>query len=148
MNIEKLEEMWAIDCVIDQNRLDDVTVACAKLHAKYLAIFNTVKMKLKKYESDYATERHTRWKWYTGKMTKDEMDKHGLDYDPWYGGSKPMKSEISSYIEADPVLSKIQLKIEYYKIMTSMIEEILGNIRWRNSAIKNILDWKKFTSGV
>ena len=148
MNINTIQDMWITDSIIDQNRLDDASVDCAKLHAKYLGIFNTAKIKLKKRELEMISLKHTKWRWYTGKMSKDEMDRLGYDYDPWAGGTKPMKSEINVYIESDEDIQELQLKVEYYKIITSTIEEILGNIRWRNSAIKNIIDFKKFTSGV
>ena len=27
------------------------------------------------------------------------------------------------------------------------LEEIMNNIRWRHSTIKNMIDWRRFTSG-
>jgi hypothetical protein len=148
MNIDKIEEMWESDCAIDQNRLDDASIDCAKLHAKYLSLYNKARLKLKHVENEYVQQRQLKWRWYGGKMTKEEMDAHDLEYDPFNGGVRPLKGDLNLYIDSDKDISQIKLKIEYYKIVVSTLEEIIGNIRWRSSTIKNIIDWKKFTSGV
>jgi hypothetical protein len=43
---------------------------------------------------------------------------------------------------------RIKAQIDYQKTIIETLEEIMGNIRWRSSHIKNILDFKKFTSGM
>lgn len=148
MNIDTIQKMWEVDSVIDQNRLDEVSMDCAKLHSKYLGLFNKSRLKLKHLESQLVQDRHLKMRWYGGKMTRDEMDALGLEYDPFQGGIKPLKVEMNLYIDADPDISELKLKIEYYKIVTSSLEEIINNIRWRATTIKNILDWKKFTAGI
>jgi hypothetical protein len=38
-------------------------------------------------------------------------------------------------------------RIDYLKTMIDTLEEIISNIRWRHSTIKNMIDWRKFESG-
>ncbi len=80
-------------------------------------------------------------------MTKQEMDLRGWAYDPFNGGTKPLKSELSYYYDSDEDIVKIKQKIEYQKTIANTLEEIMNNLRWRHTHIKNILDWKKFVSG-
>ena len=63
-----------------------------------------------------------------------------------------MKTLIESKFESLNKLSKdlvkIKAQIDYQKTIIDTLEEIMGNIRWRHTHVKNILDFKKFTSGM
>jgi hypothetical protein len=43
---------------------------------------------------------------------------------------------------------KLQGQIEYQSTIVEALKDIMDNIKWRQSTIKNIIDWKRFTSGV
>ena len=51
------------------------------------------------------------------------------------------------YYDADPDIQALVAKIEYHETLVETLEEIMNNIRWRHSTIKNIIDWRRFTSG-
>ena len=36
---------------------------------------------------------------------------------------------------------------EHQETLVETLDEIMNNIRWRHSTIKNIIDWRRFTSG-
>jgi hypothetical protein len=148
MSLNDILESWKKDAVIDENALDDVTVETSKLHAKYLEIFTLSKLQLKKKEMELENVKKDKWLYYTGKMTQGEMDKRGWAYDPFQGMTKPLKSEMEMYYSTDSDIVKIKSGIEYQKAITSSLEEIMNNIRWRHSHIKNIIEFKKFTSGM
>lgn len=148
IDIESIHKMWEADCQINDNELDRASVESSKLHAKYLQLFNGARLQLKKRELELSELKQEKWRYFAGKMTKQEMDELQWPYDPFKGSTKPMKSELSHYIDSDKDIQKIQLKIEYSKIVAETLEEILNNLRWRHTHIKNIIDWKKFTSGI
>ena len=52
------------------------------------------------------------------------------------------------YYDADQHLQEAQAKIELYKTQVETFKEILENIKWRHQTIKNMIEWRKFTSGV
>ena len=81
-------------------------------------------------------------------MTKSDMDERGWAYDPFQGMTKPLKSEMSMYYETDEDLVKVKAGIDYQKSIIDTLEEIMNNIRWRHSHIKNIIEFRKFTSGM
>jgi hypothetical protein len=45
-------------------------------------------------------------------------------------------------------LVKVKAGIDYQKSIIDTLEEIMNNIRWRHSHIKNIIEFRKFTSGM
>lgn len=148
MSLNDILESWKKDSVIDEHALDDVTIETSKLHAKYLEIFTLSKLQLRKKEMELEQIRKDKWLYYTGKMTQVEMDKRGWAYDPFQGMSKPLKSEMEMYYSTDADIVKARSAIEYQKSIIDSLEEIMGNIRWRHTHIKNIIDFRKFTSGI
>ena len=148
MSLNDILESWKKDSVIDDSALDEDTVNTSKLHAKYLEIYSLSKLQLRKKEFDLEKIKKDKWLYYTGKMTKSDMDARGWDYDPFQGMSKPLKSEMSMYYETDDDLIKVKAGIDYQKSIIDTLEEIMNNIRWRHSHIKNIIEFRKFTSGM
>jgi len=148
MSLNEILESWKTDSVIDDSALDEDTVNTSKLHAKYLEIYSLSKLQLRKKEFDLEKIKKDKWLYYTGKMTKSDMDARGWDYDPFQGMSKPLKSEMSMYYETDDDLVKVKAGIDYQKSIIDTLEEIMNNIRWRHSHIKNIIEFRKFTSGM
>lgn len=147
MTLDKIMEMWKADCEIDDLALDDETKKTSKMHQKYLELVNINRLQLSMLDKDLHILKKEKWLYYTGKMTKQDMDKKGWAYDPFNGGTKPLKSELEFYYESDEDLIKIKSKIEYQKAISNALEEIMNNLRWRHTNVKNILDWKKFVSG-
>jgi len=148
MDLNDILMMWKKDAVIDDVCLDDETLKSSKLHAKYLELFSMAKLMLKKKEMEYVSMKKDKWLYYNGKMSKDDMDKNKWKYDPFDGLSKPMKSDMDMYYSTDEDLVKIKAQIDYQKTIIETLEEIMGNIRWRHTHVKNILEFKKFTSGM
>ena len=147
MTLDDIMKMWEVDCEIDDLALDDETKKTSKLHAKYLELVNVNRLQRAKLDSDLDTLKKDKWLYYTGKMTKQDMDSRGWAYDPFNGGIKPLKSELSFYYDSDEDIIKVKQKIEYQKTIGNLLEEIMNNLRWRHTHVKNIIDWKKFVSG-
>ena len=147
MTLNDIMKMWEVDCEIDDLALDDETKKTSKLHAKYLELVNVNRLQRAKLDSDLDTLKKDKWLYYTGKMTKQDMDSKGWAYDPFNGGIKPLKSELSFYYDSDEDIVKVKQKIEYQKTIGNLLEEIMNNLRWRHTHVKNIIDWKKFVSG-
>jgi hypothetical protein len=149
MNIDlnELLDEWAKDSVLDDLALDNESVRTAKLHAKYLSYLSHYKLKLKHLYNKKEVLRKNLWLYYGGKMTKEQMDHFEWPYDPFDGMKVPLKSDLNRFIDADENYLAIESKIEYAKTVLDTLEEIMNNLRWRHSSIKNIIEWKKFTAG-
>lgn len=147
MTLEEIQTAWEKDAPINDNKLDEVSAQCPMLHAKYLGWFNSARLSLKRRQLQFDVLEKDKWLWFNGKMTKAEMDTRGWQYDPFNGMSKPLKGEMEMFYRTDSDLSKLSGVIEYQKILVSALEEILKNITWRHSTIKNCIDFKRFQAG-
>ena len=75
------------------------------------------------------------------------IDEKGWDYDP-LNGLTVLKGDMGYYYDSDPVIQEAQAKIEYLKEVVDTVKEILDNVKWRHQNIKNMIEWRKFTSGI
>jgi len=146
MNLEQILEMWKKDCVIDNIRLDDASKQTAAMHSKYLEILTLNKLSLKRKEADFKILLKNKWLWYNGKLSKQEIDNLGWEYDA-LNGLKVLKGDMDYYYDSDPHIQEANAKIDYLKTTIDTLEEIINNIRWRHSTIKNMIDWRRFESG-
>lgn len=147
MTVDQILEMWKKDSPIDEIDLDKSSTDTPKLHSKYLELLTVAKLQLKRLNLKIASLKKDKWLYYTGKMTKQDMDEKGWEYDPYKGGTKPLKGDMDYYYDSDPDIQELVAKIEYQQTLVETLEEIMNVIRWRHSTIKNVIDWRRFTSG-
>jgi hypothetical protein len=148
MNIEQILEMWNKDSQIDEFKLDEATRDTSKMHAKYLELLTISKLQHRKKEAEFKVLLKDKWLYYNGKLSQDEMDARGWKYDPFNGLSKPLKGEMDFYYDSDEDIIRAQQQIEYLKTTIDTIEEIINTLRWRHQSIKNMIEWRKFESGI
>ena len=146
-NLEDILEMWKKDSVIDDMNLDETSRQSAKLHGKYLELLSIHRIRLKKAELDFKVLLKDKWLHYNGKMSKEEMDSRGWNYDP-LNGLTVLKGDMDYYYDSDPIIQKAQTKIKYLEEVVDALKEILENVKWRHQNIKNMIEWRKFTSGI
>ena len=147
MNIESLLEMWKTDSVIDEMALDEATRESAKLHSKYLELYSRSKLRLKKLEMDFKPLLRDKFLHYGGKLSQEELNTKGWEYDP-LNGLTVLKGDLDKWYDADEVIQDHQRKMAYNGEVVNTLKEILDNIKWRHQNIKNMIEWRKFTSGI
>jgi len=146
LTLESTLEQWQTDCKIDENNLVRSTVEIAKLHAKYLQVLSINKLQLKKAQMKQQTLLLEKWKYYNGKLSQDEIEAHGWEYDP-FNGIKVIKGDMNRYYDADTDIQKTEEKIAYYKTFVETLSEIVENLKWKHQSIGNIIKWKQFEAG-
>ena len=146
MNLETVLEMWKKDSEIPQYNLDETSRQTPTLHAKYMEFMSIARLQMKKAEMDQKTLLKKKWLYYNGKMTQEQIEKEGWDFDP-FEGLKVLKGEMDYYYDADIDIQKSEEKITYYKTYIETLTEIINVLKWRHSTIKNIIDWRRFESG-
>ena len=144
MNIDTINEEWAADCVIDRNDLTLETLRTPKLHAKYLAMLMRARQSLIRYTSEYQQMRELRAQYYSGALSRDELQQYGWTQ---YQGLKPLKSDMSTKLDADSEVIKVKLKVQYTEAMVEQLEQIMYSIKGRDWSIKNHITWQQFQAG-
>lgn len=146
IDLQNVLKEWEKDSTIDDMNLDEESRRAANLHAKYLQLHSLAKLQLKKSEMDQKTLLKEKWLYYGGKMTANQIEEKGWEYDP-FDGLKVLKTDMDKYYDADPDIQKSEEKIEYWKVTVDTLKEILDSVKWRHQTIKNMVEWKKFVAG-
>ena len=134
MNLETLNDMWAKDAPLDDEKLDNDSLSIPKLHAKYLRLYNNFVTLRDQAELDVKRTYRDRWEYYTGKSEKPFP-------------VKLIKTDVAIYLEADQEYQKSVLKAKYLNQMVDAIKTILSAINNRSFHIKNAVEFAKFLKG-
>ena len=145
MNIEEIQNEWEKDSAIDDNYLGEASTSTPKLHAKYIRLLITTKLKHTKYKTDYNILRKNKFRYYRGELSRQELQ--DLGWDQWQG-VKPLKNEMDEFLSGDSDLNTMGVRVEYLESMIYLLESILGQIRSRDYQVKNGIEWKRFLAGM
>ena len=146
IDLKKVHEMWQEDSTIKNNQLDETSRQTPKLHSKYLQLWSTAKLELRRTEFEQKKLLKEKWLYYNGKMDQETLLQKGWDPDP-FDGLKILKGEMDYYYDSDPEIQKSEEKIQYWKTVIETLTEIIDNLKWRHQTISNIIKWKQFESG-
>jgi c-di-GMP-related signal transduction protein len=138
--------MWKIDSEIEEMNLDEASRQTPKLHSKYLELYSLAKLQLKKVEMNQKILLKDKWLYYNGKMDQKTLQAKGWNPDP-LDGLKILKGDMDYYYDSDPEIQRSEELIQYYKTVVETLSDITDNIKWRHQTIRNMIEWRKFTSG-
>ena len=140
MNIDELYNEIERDLKIDDTELDLESIRTPQLHNKYLKIYTTHSLQLKRLQDEYKILYRVKWEYYTGKASPETYKEKPFDI-------KVLRADIGIYIDADADLQQLSQKVAYTKQITDYLERILREINNRNWNIRNTIEWKKFLHG-
>ena len=141
-NLEQILKYWETDSIMDQTEPSKELLRIPLLHSKYLNILTKHKIASKKAHFDYLRMRKIKWEYFTGKMSKEELDEYG-----WEPFQFALKSDISTYMEADKDLIKLLEKKVYHDECVSVIEAIMNELKQRTWQLRDFISWEKFING-
>jgi hypothetical protein len=144
--MSKLDELmteWEKDSQIDRTEPGKALIDIPKLHSKYLRILSNHKLLIKDAEFKYARMKKIKWEYYTGRMGDAELKRHGWDPFPFV-----LKSDISTYLDADEELNKYIASKLLHEEIVECCEMILKELHSRTFQLKSFIDWEKFIQGV
>ena len=145
MKLSEIQDMWTKDATVNELDLGKSSIQIAELHAKYLNILSNTKLQLRKCEGDYLRLRRTKFKYYRGEMTREELEELGWNQ---FQGLKPLKNEVEDIVNCDEDIIRCVDKVEYMKAMLYQLEQIIRSLNGRGWEIKNAIEWTKFTNGL
>ena len=140
--IDNILKMWETDAVIDQTEPSKELIKIPTLHSKYLSILTKHKIASKKAHFDYLRMRKIKWEYFTGKLSQEELEEYG-----WEPFQFALKSDISTYLEADKDLIKLLEKKVYHDETVSVIESIMNELKQRTWQLRDFISWEKFVGG-
>ena len=141
MNLEKFQDMWRVDSVIDGDLYCEESTKIPQLHMKYMEYHSTFSLMKKERELEMKRLVKEKWLYYKGKAPSAVYKEMPFDF------KLTTKEEISMFIEADEDICKLQYKIDYIEQVLLYLDSILRMINNRNFQIKNAIEWEKFKNG-
>ena len=102
--LDTLTDMWTVDAQIDKQALDDESLKIQKLQAKWAKLYKQYSFAAKDAENEYKKLRHKKWRYYSGKMEKAELQELG-----WPPYQYTLKNDIEFVLEGDDDLIKAGL---------------------------------------
>ena len=71
MNLDKIQEMWERDAVIDPDNLHDESLRIPQLHSKYYTLYNTITLLREKAREQYSKVKLDSCLLYTSPSPRD-----------------------------------------------------------------------------
>lgn len=133
--------MWSKDAQIDQDNLHDEAAKIPSLHAKYFDLYNNIKLLRERSITVDNKVRLERWNYYSGKSDPEVYQAEPFPF------KVREKDAIKRYMDADEKVQQSTLKIKYYDVMLTYLEDIIKQVGNRSYQLKNIIDWHNFRSG-
>ena len=143
MTLEEIFELWEKDSTINPSELGNAALDLAKLHHKYYSIFSRERLLLKKLEGEMKKLRLDKQEFYVDGPTEEQMSM-GWKLPP---KGRILKSDVSTYIDADDDIIKLNLKIAYQQEKINALESIIKTLHNRGFHIKSAIDFEKFKVG-
>lgn len=142
--LDEILDTWDEDTKIDRTELGDASLDIPKLHSKWLRRLTSEKLKLKLLEAESKALKLEKHEFYTQGESPETRAKG------WKMPSRGviLVKDIPLYMEADPHLIEMNLRVAYQAEIVSAIELIMKSIHGRNWEVRAAIDWIKFTSGI
>lgn len=143
--MNKLEELlseWKKDSEIDRTEPGRELLNIPKLHSKYLNILSHYRQLMRSVEFKYAETKRVKWEYYTGKLTKEQLDELG-----WEPFQFVLKSDISTNIEGDKDLNRLLAAKAMHEEIVRACESIMKELQSRTYQLKAFIDYERFIQG-
>lgn len=140
LNLERIQEQWAMDAPLDENDLVNQALAVPGLHQRWMSYHSTFKLMLSDANVTLNRISKEKYEYYAGKspasVYKDKPFEH-----------KVLKGDLDKYVYADDEWCKARQKLDYIETCIYYIEGVLRQISNRGYTIKNVIDLRKFEAG-
>ena len=143
MELSDIRKMVEADARIDDTQLDIESLRLPTLHNKYLNLYHDSKLRFEKATNEYNRLYRLKWEYYTGKIDEDTLKQKG--WEPFQHNI--LKQDIPIFLNSDEDLCKRKEVITYIKSMVEYLEDVVKEITFRHTKIKNAIEWRRFLSG-
>ena len=145
ITLEELQNMWQIDCKVDELNLGQESTRIPELHSKYLNLLTTYRLQCSKAQSDMQKMRRLKWKFYRGELDQKELNDLGWEQ---YLGNAPLNNQMNEFLDTDDDIIRLTDKLEYVNTCFTLCESVMKSINSRSFDIKNAIEWTKFSNGL
>lgn len=132
ITLQSLKKSISADLKFDKTKLDSAAAENPHLVQKYLDLYTSTLMQMKDLDAKYA------------KLYRDKM----VFYRTKWEFVPDTLKELEAFISGDDQIIDIRKEIKELNTIIQYLKETVQTFRDRAWAIKNIIEWHKFTEGV
>lgn len=135
-----IDDSFAIDGELQVANLEQESLRCPYLMNRYSTMLSMEERHYGILETEKDVLYRNLWLYYSGKAPDDVYKAKPFDY-------KVLKGDIDFWIKADDTMIELQKKMVSSKARLSKLNNIVRNIQYRHSQIKNSIDELKRKQG-
>jgi hypothetical protein len=143
MDLKELREQVERDARIDDTELDTESLRLPQLHNKYLNLYHDAKLWYEKAANEKTRLYKLKWEYYTGKIDAETLKQKG--WEPF--DHKILRNDVSVYMNGDDDLCNRKERMAYIQSIVNYLDEVVKEITFRHTKIKNAIEWRRFLSG-
>jgi len=140
MTLEELMESWRKDSPIDETRIDQEALNVPRLHSKYLIILAQERLLFKWCIAEKQRIELRLEDYFTGKIEGRDIGREPLRL-------QLPRDSIKARVARDPELDDINKKYNIQEEKLLFLKEVIISINSRGYAIKNYIDYMKWSNG-
>lgn len=140
--IEQIIEQWERDSNIDSTEPGKELLRIPMLHNKYNKYLSLHNLAAKRTSIKLAEIRKLKWLYYNGKLTSEELKKHGWDQFPF-----TLKSDLNIYLDGDVDMTQLVAKKLYHEECSSFCVNVMKELNNRTWQIRSYIEYVKFQAG-
>ena len=140
MDLEQLQNQAEKDLIINDTELDLEALKTPQIYNKYMKHLTKFKLMHSRAEGDFAVTKRNLWEYYTGKADAIVYQQKPFDL-------KILKQDVDKYFESDEAYIQAKQKMDYLSTVIDFLDRTIKQIGGRDWAIRNAIEWRKFTSG-
>jgi hypothetical protein len=141
-DIFKIIEMWEKDSVIDSTDPSKELIRIPILHSKYVREYSLHSLAAKQYAIEFSKMKKIKWEYYQGRLDESELKKYG-----WEPFRFMLKSDMSTYLESDEDLTKINSKKLLHDQAVEALSMIIKELNARTYQLRAFIDFERFVHG-
>jgi Zn-dependent M16 (insulinase) family peptidase len=134
------QEQWEIDSVIDKDAIEDESLKVPRLHSKWMNFLSTERSIYKKLQKKKEQQLQVLEDYYNGIIDGKDIGRDPFQITVTKAGAK-------SRAENDELTVKIQNILDDKEEIVLFIKEVVTSVNFRNSTIKNHIDWMRWSQG-
>jgi hypothetical protein len=141
-SIDELFTEWGTDSKIDTTHPGAEMTNIPVIHSKYNKYLTLHKLQKSRREAELNKLRKTKWMYYNGKLSQQELTALGWDPFPF-----TLKSDLNVYMDADEDVAKLRSLITLHEECASYCTYIMKELNNRTWQMKEFMAWERFERG-
>lgn len=143
MKLQDIIDLWDRDSKINVDQLAQQAADVAYLHNKYYKIYLDERARYRALVDQQKHLYKLKYEYYTGIL--DEETLRERQWPPF--SLRVLKADVPMYLESDIEYQALIARVELQKDKVEYLESIIKNINNRNFAIRNVIEWMKWSQG-